>query len=724
MSVLRIAALSLVLTAPAAALAESQTPLVPPVATTQPAATPETVAPGTASPATATPEKMAATPAEQPAPSAEMPAAPQTAEAPAAPMATPAAAAEASTAPASSESPAPVEAAAAPESPAATTEPAAAAAETAASQPAAAETASPVPSEAPATAATETPKAPATAAAAAEAPAAGPDAAPGPAIPPLTADGPTAPVPADDGTAEATPQIASPSLDALAVKAALDAAKSGSDPVETVVLDGVRSYYAAHDDALVWLAGREETGQMRALREVMDKAAAYGLDPRFYKTPDMAALGDDDPQRLADTDVAFSRAVARFVTHIASGRIAPDEVSKVIGFEPQRPDLAEVLATLPGSPDVAAALAAYEPPHAEYKALKAKLAEILASDEEKRVMIPEGGLLKAGQTDEERVPLLRARLDVTAAPETDPTVYDDALVAAVKTFQGDSGLHSDGIVGPNTVSALNGNTREEDIAAIDVNLERWRWMPRDLGAFHVFVNIPEYVVRVMQDGAPVHETRVVVGKPTNRTPAFSDTIDHLVVNPYWNVPTSILSKEMLPDIQRDPYGYFARRGYQVLAKVGGRMQVVDPGMINWYGINPRAVRVRQVPGDANALGRIKFMFPNKYAVYLHDTPSKSLFRRDRRAFSHGCVRVDDPLDFADAILRVAAPDWNSTRLKKLYGGKERRINLDTPIPVHLAYFTMWVDEDGTLRRFDDVYGYDERMAGLSGPDEVVAQISP
>ena len=188
-------------------------------------------------------------------------------------------------------------------------------------------------------------------------------------------------------------------------------------------------------------------------------------------------------------------------------------------------------------------------------------------------------------------------------------------------------------------------------------------------------------------------------------------MDHLVVNPYWNVPASIVTNEMLPEIRLNPGAYFSRHGYQVLNSAG---QVIDPWSVDWYSGTPRGIHVRQVPGDANALGRIKFMFPNQHSVYLHDTPSKSLFERDFRAYSHGCVRVDNPLAFADAILPVAAPEWNSTRLEELYGGRERRINLDTPIPIHLAYFTVWIGEDGEAHRFEDVYGYDGEIRALYG----------
>ncbi len=490
---------------------------------------------------------------------------------------------------------------------------------------------------------------------------------------------------------------------------------TSTDPIEKSVLAGVHDFYAARNFDLLWLGDLDATTQMTALRQAMDKAADYGLDPSAYATPKLAAHYPDDPQALAAADVEFSRAVARFVTHIASGRVEPTAISNLITLEPEHPDIGEALTRLSQSLDVAVDLASYEPPNPQYAKLKAELAKLRASaDDASRIVVPDGALLKPGQSDD-RTPLLRARLNVPlAAPDAEAKVYDAALVDAVKAFQDDNGLSTDGVVGPQTLQVMNGRSREEDIASIIANLERWRWMPRDLGAFHIIVNVPEFMVRVVEDGVLVHETRVIVGKPTNPTPIFSNAMSFLIVNPYWNVPASIISKEMLPEIRNDPYGYFARQGYEVFVRVNGRMRQVDPRWVDWYWINPRLVQIRQIPGDFNALGRIKFMFPNQHSVYLHDTPAKSLFKRDRRAFSHGCVRVQNPLDFADALLAVAAPKWNSKRLAKLFGGPETRVNLDTPIPVHLAYFTAWVEPDGTLRNFEDIYGYDGAIAAYLG----------
>ncbi len=538
----------------------------------------------------------------------------------------------------------------------------------------------------------------------------------------------------------------SASMQQDAVKAALKSLSDADDPVEKIVVEGVRDFYAARDFAPLWLGDRDTTANVTALRAIMDAAADYGLDPTTYTTPELAAADSYDSDGLAMADVEFSQVVARFVTHVASGRIRPSDIGELITLKPERPDISEALTRLSASSDVATDIAAYEPPQDQYRLLKATLAKLREDGARaKRIVVPEGELLKPGERDA-RVPLLRARLDVpvaqakgtvtvasaetsgdaigeviddtaTAAADAqsaaDPEIYDAALVDAVRTFQGEHGLNQDGIVGPNTLNIMNGRSNDDKIASITANLERWRWMPRDLGPFHVFVNVPEFKVRIVEDGTVVHETRVIVGKPTNRTPTFSNEMSHLIVNPYWNVPASIVQNELAPELNSNPAG-FARHGYQVFTNVRGKMRQIDPRWVAWYGVGARQLHIRQVPGDNNALGRIKFMFPNQHSVYLHDTPSKSLFKRDFRALSHGCVRVENPFDFADALLTVAKPDWNSDRLKKLFGPAERRVDLDTHVPVHLAYFTDWAEADGTLRHFQDIYGYDGEMSAYLG----------
>jgi L,D-transpeptidase YcbB len=509
---------------------------------------------------------------------------------------------------------------------------------------------------------------------------------------------------------------------AEAVRAVFDEA-SAEDPIEKQVLEGVRTFYLSRQYEPLWLADRTATRQMAALRRMMDRAESYGLDSIAYQTPSLAPIYVNDPQTIGRAEVEFSRAVARFVTHIASGRIEPTDISRVISLGPERPDLSRALTLLSQSPAVAVDLGRLEPPHEQYRKLRAALSKLRASpDDAERIIVPDGDLLKPGKSDA-RVPALRQRLGIVLADGAEPDVYDEALVDAVKLAQTEAELTPDGIVGPRTLAVLNGRSRADDIALVVANLERWRWMPRRLGDFHIMVNVPEFMVRVVDKGVVAHQTRVIVGKPTQPTPTFSHVMDHVVVNPYWNVPSSIVRNEMLPAARSNP-GYFSRGGYQIFALINGRYRRIDPYWVSWGYVSARQIQVRQVPGDFNALGRIKFMFPNQHSVYLHDTPSKKLFERDFRALSHGCVRVQNPLAFADAILPVAAPEWNSKRLEKMYGGPERSVKFDTPIPVHLAYFTAGIGADGELKVFEDIYGYDTKITEHLAEQLRTAQISP
>jgi murein L,D-transpeptidase YcbB/YkuD len=220
------------------------------------------------------------------------------------------------------------------------------------------------------------------------------------------------------------------------------------------------------------------------------------------------------------------------------------------------------------------------------------------------------------------------------------------------------------------------------------------------------------MVRIFRDGAVAHQTRVVVGLPTNQTPVFSDQIDHMMVNPYWNVPASIVAAELLPQIRRDP-AYFERNGFDIWLRWEGQTYSVTPYEVNWAMVQPTQVSFRQRPGPANALGQIKFMFPNSHDVYLHDTPSKSLFQRDARAFSHGCIRVLNPMEFADALL-IEDPTLDAAGLEAMFGPNETRVDIAAPIPVHLAYFTAIIDAGGNLRFLNDVYGHSARVRAALG----------
>jgi murein L,D-transpeptidase YcbB/YkuD len=385
----------------------------------------------------------------------------------------------------------------------------------------------------------------------------------------------------------------------------------------------------------------------------------------------------------------------------------PTEVSANFGYDQHLPDPATVLTSVAAADDPAATLAAFNPPQKEFELLRQKLAELRGRKVDDRpVIVPPGPTLKPGMSDP-RVVLLRKRLGVTADTAM-PEHYDDAVVAAVKSYQQSVKVKPDGLVTKPLLASLN-KVGIDPVPLILANMERWRWMPRDLGNFYVRVDIPGFNLYVYEDDHVVFTTRIVVGKVDLQTPIFSNQIQEIVVNPTWNVPPSILAKEYLPQLRNGGIP----KGFQVFARVGGRFRPVDPWSINWSTVSPANLQLKQPPGERNALGVIKFLFPNKYAVYLHDTPAKALFQQDYRAYSHGCMRVQDPWGFAAELL-THEQGWSVASLKKLVGGPEKYVTLPNKINVHITYFTVWVDENGDLQIRDDVYGHDERIEEAFG----------
>jgi murein L,D-transpeptidase YcbB/YkuD len=434
--------------------------------------------------------------------------------------------------------------------------------------------------------------------------------------------------------------------------------------------------YQANEDRPFWIDAKGWTAAGKQIVAQLERAADDGLRPGDYTLP---AFELSDKAKLAAADVRLSALAVLYARDARGGRLDPRRLSKLITPKLYLPSATEVLSELAGATDPGAVLASYNPPHEQYRRLKAKLAELREHlDDTPLVRIPAGPTLKLGMRDE-RVPLVRARLGLGPS---DDSVFDRSTSLALADFQKKAGLPANGILSPRTIAALGKPATargEEDIIA---QMERWRWLPPDLGAKHIMVNVPEMRVRVIRDGQVIHEARTIIGKPESATPIFSHVMDHVIVNPSWYVPPSILKKEFLPGLAADP-DYAAKRGYIVTRTKHG-------------------ISVRQPPGERNALGWIKFMFPNEHAVYLHDTPSRRLFGAAKRAFSHGCVRVENPFALADQVL---GPEWTSERLKKLIGKGERRINLPEPLPIHLVYNTIVVDADGHITRFDDVYGF-------------------
>ena len=516
--------------------------------------------------------------------------------------------------------------------------------------------------------------------------------------------------------------IAPPRSDiARIIKAGLQQAYYGAKPNTRAYSQAQKLYffYGARGFEPLWLSTGADgavtfSPNADKIIEVFKNAELEGLRPSDYLSDalDPGAAGTD-PAKLAQLETDFSAATLNYAQDAYGGRINPLDVNKLLVIKPKRLDAADTLTKLAASDDPAKFLLDLDLPHKEFQLLKTALAKFYDKDAVKTetISVPDGPTLKLGMKDD-RVPTLRERLAVPApeipegaANATVDTTYDAPLLEAVKAFQASLGLTADGVLGPATVAALNGagQVSKDDIVA---NMERWRWEPNDFGQFHVEVNIPEFTVWIMKDGEAVHSTRVVVGRPTNQTPVFSDEIEDIVVNPYWNVPPSIAVNEIKPHLIANP-GYLDSQNMEMLAG----SKVINASAIDWTTTNINNYHIRQKPGGANALGQIKFLFPNDLDIYLHDTPSKSLFARSYRAYSHGCVRVQNPMDFAGALL-ATNPSLDEDKLRAMFGDKEKWVPLKTHIPVHLMYFTLRVDDDGTIRSYGDVYGHNKKLIDL------------
>jgi murein L,D-transpeptidase YcbB/YkuD len=481
--------------------------------------------------------------------------------------------------------------------------------------------------------------------------------------------------------------------------------------------EGVEAFYKARDFKPFMVADGALSTRGKAVIAFLGQVDTYGLNPADYPTPDFTTA--TTPQALAEDEIKLVNSVLTYARHAQTGQIHFSRVGADIDFKPVAPEPADVLAKLAGASDVAVALDGYNPPQAEFKALKAKLAELRKgtqtpkAEEEKKpdlVRIGEGKTLHVGMKDP-RVVQLRKRLDV--AGDKTSQLYDQAVSDAVKTFQTEADIDVDGNLGPNTLRALNGEKKvargpsANPIDTVIVNMERWRWFPRDLGNPHVVVNVPDYTLTLYNDGKPYWKTKIVAGKPGKATPMVSAEMKFITVNPTWNVPPSIIENEYLPALQQDP---------QALDRIGLKLTQDADG----------TVHISQPPGAGNALGRIRFNFPNRFLVYQHDTPDKYLFAKEKRAYSHGCMRVQNPLIYGEKLLSLVDPQahYTAARLEGMFGGNEININFPKNIWVHLTYQTAFVDEDGKLQFREDVYGRDAKMiAILKGSERKVADIA-
>ncbi len=503
----------------------------------------------------------------------------------------------------------------------------------------------------------------------------------------------------------------------------------GIQPAEAVTINydcracetGAR-FYQTRELSLAW-TGPANVHLYNDLILAVRSAASHGLDPADYH---LALLEAADPQNAdLDLDEVATDAYLTLAAHLLSGRLNPVTIEPDWTAARRGRDLVAYLQAALGNDAIAESLEALAPDQPGYHALREALIRfetIAAAGGWPHV--DAGPTLRPGDRGP-RVAQIRARLEATgdlaalppvtdeATPPTDPELFDPALDAAIRIFQRRASLDPDGVVGALTLVQLN-TSAEERVIQIRANLERWRWLPEDLGRRHIRVNIADFSLEARNDGIVEQRHDVIVGRLYRRTPVFSASMTYFVINPWWETPPSLAARDKLPAFRADP-GAVTRLGFQVIDRSGA---LVDPATIDWASVPASGFpyRLRQSPGPLNALGEVKFMFPNPHNVYLHDTPTRGLFAQTRRDFSSGCVRVRDPLQLAEWVA-AESPNMTPARLQAIAAGNdETRIALSRAIPVHILYWTAVLDSDTGVRFVNDVYDRDTVLiAALDSP---------
>lgn len=485
------------------------------------------------------------------------------------------------------------------------------------------------------------------------------------------------------------------------------------EAIQTFYLQRVYAAAWSHDAGIL---DASIDGLFKALKE----AEQEGLNTKDYHIERLQTMrgrlqrliADNqslEPAMLATFDLLLTDAFLAYGTHLQSGRFAPERIGGGPHTAQETIHLPDLLSTALATGNTTEALRQLIPPQAGYAQLRTTLAHYRAlAARGGWPAILEGAPLRPMERDR-RVITLRARLkatgDMTASTQAkDETLYDRDVEQGVRTFQERHGLPLDGVVGEQTLVALNVPVGVR-IQQIRQNMDRWRWLPESLGKRHILVNIPDFSLVVMEHDKPQLAMRVVVGLPSWPTPTFSANMTYIVLRPDWGVPYNIAKKEILPRLRQNP-GYLSQQNLQAWVAGEDGARRIDPRSVTWSQISSGAVRFRQEPGPRNPLGDVKFMFPNPYHVYLHDTPSRSLFAKPFRAFSHGCIRLEKPMDLAAYVLRDNK-QWTPERVQAVLAKRtSQTVSLPEPIPVHLVYRTAWIDDSGKVQFRPDLYGHD------------------
>jgi murein L,D-transpeptidase YcbB/YkuD len=478
----------------------------------------------------------------------------------------------------------------------------------------------------------------------------------------------------------------------------------------------LNQFYHERDMKPLWVAADGPTGKAGILLTVFVAADTQGLNPNDYYVGQIKRYWDKkDAETLARLELLLTLALGDYAADLVEGRRQPRQIDPDL-FATARDneiDSATLVEQAVAAPDLTAFLEELAPPFLQYRGLRDKLATF-------RAMAARGGwsqvrlgpVLKPGLKDP-RVPDIRRRLSATGeCPEDDPTEsteYDERLVLAVKKFQQHNGLEPDGVLGSATIAAMNVPVAKR-INQIIVNMETWRWVARNPGDWLLLVNIPSFELWGVRNNKVEIALPVIVGREYTMTPVFSDKLRYVEFNPYWDVPQSIAQKEMLPELQKDP-GYLQTQHLRLFEGEGAGRHEINSAAVDWTRVTPEEMdryHLRQDPGPDNSLGTVKFVFPNQFDVYLHDTPARELFERTKRAFSHGCIRVARAQDLAVYVLGGPAKGWDEERVRSIIaGGKNQVVHLDSPLPIYIFYHTAVVDpESHELYFYEDVYGRD------------------
>ncbi|MBU1370305.1 MAG: L,D-transpeptidase family protein [Bacteroidetes bacterium] len=442
----------------------------------------------------------------------------------------------------------------------------------------------------------------------------------------------------------------------------------------------------------------------------IQQAYLEGLNPSDYHLQQLLELTVNQPKTelaKAEHDLLLTDAFLLYTSHLLSGKVNPQTIDAEWHVTRREGDPVELLQQALSTGEVIAAIQTALPNHAVYKNLKGALQAYQRLNAANWTTINNGTMIKKGMEDQ-RLSTISERLiilgDLKDSNANENIAYDDKLIAAVQQFQARHGLENEGNIGPQTIGALNVSIQER-IEQIEANMERWRWLPREFGTYYILVNIANFELDVIKNGELVLTRKVITGKSYRRTPVFSARMQYLVLNPTWTIPPGILNSDILPAVRKDP-SYLEKKKLTVLDHEG---KIIDPSGVDWNGKAARSYTYRQPPGPDNALGEVKFMFPNKYHVYLHDTPSKELFGKSERALSSGCIRVHEPLSLAEYLLNDPQ-NWNRQKIAKVVSTqKTQTVQLKEQPNVHLLYWTAWTDTNGIINFRKDIYERDKPL---------------